>query len=85
MLPQGSLSLLAIRSFRNRAYFNLLAPKLSNRKFALPKTIFHRRINTMSTTPVNSQEYIGQSGRNYKIERVLREETSPLLQVYLAK
>lgn len=85
MLPQGSLFLLAVRSFRNRAYFNLGTLKLSNCKFTLPKTLQQRRINTMSTTPVNPQEYIGQSGRNYKIEGVLRKETSPLLQVYLAK
>ncbi|KAJ9375779.1 hypothetical protein DTO063F5_9176 [Paecilomyces variotii] len=84
MLPQGSLFLLAVRSFRNRAYFNLGTLKLSNCKFTLPKTLQQRRVNTTSTTPVNSQEYIGQSGRTYKIEGVLRKETSPLLQVYPA-
>lgn len=86
MLPKGSLFLLAVRSFRNRAYFNLMTPKLSNCKSTLPKTTLQqRRVNTMSTTPVNPQGYIGQSGRNYKIEGVLRKETSPLLQVYLAR
>ncbi|EDN11104.1 predicted protein [Histoplasma mississippiense (nom. inval.)] len=39
----------------------------------------------MSTAHVDSREYIGESGRNYKIERVLQEETLPPRWVGLAR
>ncbi|KAE8352240.1 kinase-like protein [Aspergillus coremiiformis] len=38
----------------------------------------------MSSTPIDSKEYIGQSGRKYRIERVLQEEAFPPRQVYVA-
>ncbi|PYI06709.1 kinase-like protein [Aspergillus sclerotiicarbonarius CBS 121057] len=38
----------------------------------------------MSTSPGNTERYVGQSGRHYKIERVFQEETDPPRQVYLA-
>lgn len=83
MLSLRSLSFLAVRCRRNRACLNLATPILSNCKPALPRTTpFHRRI---STAPVPSEEYIGQSGRSYSIERVLQEETFPHpRRVYLA-
>lgn len=84
MLLFGSLSSLVVRSCRNRAYLNLAAPALSNRKLALPKSTLHRTKSTMSTSPVDS-DYIGQSGRIYKIKQVIQqEETNPPRRVYLA-
>lgn len=38
----------------------------------------------MSSAPLDSKGYIGQSGCHYSIERVLQEETSPLRRVYVA-
>ncbi|KAK2854399.1 hypothetical protein FQN49_005130 [Arthroderma sp. PD_2] len=38
----------------------------------------------MSTAPVDSGDYVGKSGRNYKIERTLQEETFPPRRVCLA-
>lgn len=85
MLPLISLSLLVFRSCRHRACFRLVSPKFSSYRLPLPTTILHHRINTISTTSVDSTEYIGQSGRKYKIERVLQEETFPPRHVHLAK
>ncbi|OAT01167.1 serine/threonine protein kinase [Blastomyces dermatitidis ER-3] len=72
MLSLGSLSFLAVRACRNRAYLNLATRNLSNCKPALvPNTTLHRRINTMSTALTDSAEYIGQSGHSYRIEQVM--------------
>lgn len=38
----------------------------------------------MSTAPVDTEDYVGQLGRYYKIQRVLREETFPPRRVSLA-
>ncbi|RAK99287.1 kinase-like protein [Aspergillus ibericus CBS 121593] len=80
----GSLCSQAVRSFRNRAYSNLVVPDLSSRKFIFAKHTLCRRTSTMSTSPVNTEDYVGQSGLHYQIERVLQDETDPRRHVCLA-
>ncbi|GIK05575.1 hypothetical protein Aspvir_009688 [Aspergillus viridinutans] len=68
MLLLNSLSTLAVRSCGKRACL---------------KSALYRRTSTLSTA-VDIENYIGQSGHKYKIQRVLQEETFPQRQVYLA-
>ncbi|CAI6334266.1 unnamed protein product [Periconia digitata] len=90
MLSLRSPSFLAICSCRSWTCVNLVTPRLTNCKLALPRipTIvpnkLHRNKITMSSALVDSKGYIGQSGRHYSIERVLQEQTSPLRRVYFA-
>ncbi|PWY66378.1 calcium/calmodulin dependent protein kinase [Aspergillus sclerotioniger CBS 115572] len=84
MPPLGSIFSPARYSFKNQAYSNLVVPNLSGRKFILPPSTLHRRARTMSTSAVNTEGHVGQSGSQYKIERVFQEETDPPRQVYLA-
>ncbi|KAF2732067.1 kinase-like protein [Polyplosphaeria fusca] len=90
MLSLRSLSFLAVCSCRSWTYLNLATPRLTNCKPALPRipaivqTTLHRNTSTMSSAPVDSKGYIGQSGCHYSIERVLQEETFPLRRVYFA-
>lgn len=67
-----------IFSFRHRTY--LAVPNFSNRKITLPKTM----TSTLSNLSIVSKEYVGKSGRAYKIEKVLQEEEFPPRRVYLA-
>ncbi|KAG5301891.1 calcium/calmodulin dependent protein kinase [Histoplasma ohiense] len=85
MPPLGNLSCLPLRSYGNRCiHSNLFVLNLPGCKPALPKATLYRKTGTMSTAHVDSREYIGESGRNYKIERVLQEETFPPRWVGLA-
>ncbi|OAL73020.1 serine/threonine protein kinase [Trichophyton violaceum] len=85
MLSQGTLISLAVRSCRNWACLNLRGPKFSNSRLA-PSGIIttHHQTRSISTAPINSGEYIGESGRSYKIEKTLQEETFPPRRVCLA-
>lgn len=85
MLPLGNLSSLALRSGRNRIYSSLVTPKLPDHELTLPKTTLCRKTSTMPTPQGGSEEYVGEPGRNYRIERVLQEETFPPRWVGLAR
>jgi hypothetical protein len=84
------LSFQAVYSCRSWAYLNFATPGLTNCKPALlriptiVRTTLHRNASTMSSAPVDSEGYIGQSGRHYNIERVLQGETFPFRRVYFA-
>lgn len=92
-LPQmprlGSPSFVRPRStpllFRTWTCINLAVPRFSYCPLALSRTLVHCDTSKMSTDLALSEVHIGQSGRHYRIERILRRETSPMLCVCLAK
>lgn len=74
----------AVHSFKPRPCLSLVVPNLCGRNYYFPKSILDRRACPMSTSRVNTESYVGQSGRHYKIERILQKETDPPRQVCLA-
>lgn len=81
MLSSRAIFSPGISSCRHRTNFILAVPKFPNRKTTIPKTM----TSTMSNLSRVSKEYVGKSGRTYKIERVLQEEEEfPPRRVYLA-
>lgn len=70
-----------ISSCRHRTYLILAIRRFSDRNTTIPKTM----TSTTSNLSRVSKEYVGKSGRAYKIEKVLQEEEEfPPRRVYLA-
>ncbi|EFR00767.1 serine/threonine protein kinase [Nannizzia gypsea CBS 118893] len=84
MLQLGTFSSLAARSYKNRAYFYTRRPNPWNYMPVWLNTIRRFQTSTVSTIPVGPEKYTGKSGRDYKIEKTLQEETFPPLRVCLA-
>ncbi|RAK83920.1 calcium/calmodulin dependent protein kinase [Aspergillus costaricaensis CBS 115574] len=72
-----------VHSFKTRAHSALVSPRLLSYRSIISSRL-HRRASTIPTSSIHADEYIGQSGRNYKVERILQEEASPPRQVLLA-
>ena len=76
-----------MRSLKIGTWFNLPALRLSTARSAfsrLPTTFattstHHREDAKLSSTTNDAEGHVGQSGRRYEVEKVLLEDTDPIL------